>query len=169
MKIFKQLIIAATATFASILPVQASNNSTIELTFTNTEIQCGSTQIEILANVYHNGTLIKRGLSVGDSILVPSVEGLSMTYESPNIRSTSCRLARPTQFHITNNSIPNWLPWLSSRSGAYEQASVASIINDLAEYEDLYLVELGTTDRRSPMFDLQDAIFIVNNNPTFAD
>lgn len=160
MKLFKQLIIAATATFASILPVQASNNSIIELTFTNTEIQCGSTKIQVVANVYHKGTLVKEGLSVGESVFVRSLEGLSMTYESPNINSTGCSLASPTEEHLTkDDDIPD-LP------GAYSQDSIATLVNQLAEYEDLYLVELGTTNPKSKYYDLQDAVFIVNTNPT---
>lgn len=160
MKLLKQLIIAATATFASILPVQASNNSIIELTFTNSEIQCGGTSLEILANVYHNGTLVKEGLSVGSSIFVRSLDGLSMTYEAANIDETPCSsLASPTELHLTQDDpIPD-LP------GAYDQASIATLVSQLAEYEDLYLVELGTTNSSSWAYDLQDAVFIVNTNP----
>lgn len=124
-----------------------------------------SEQISIVSYFIVHGTLIKEGLSVGDSIFVPSVEGLSMTYEATN---GGC-LTTPKQWHLTNNLISYYLPWLLSKSGAYGQDSVASIVDGLADYEDLYLVELGSTNSKSSYFDLQDAIFIVNNNPTFAD
>ena len=169
MKLFKQSIIAATTTFVSILPVQASNNSIIELTFVDSQIQCGANapQLEISANVYHNGTLIKEKLSVGDSILVPSLDGLTMTYEAVN---AGCSLAKPTEFHLTKALLSKYYSWFESKAGAYEQDSVISIMNGLPNYKDLYLVELGSTNPSSKYFDLQDAIFIVNNNPqVFSD
>ena len=115
--------------------------------------------------IYHDGTLVKGGLSVGDSILVPSFEGLAMTYEATNIDETPCSsLASPTELRLTQDDpIPD-LP------GAYDRASITTLVADLAEYEDLYLVELGTTNTNSWAYDLQDAIFIVNNNPqVFSD
>lgn len=57
--------------------------------------------------------------------------------------------------------------------GVYDQQSIQTMLNGLNDYEELFLVELGTTNKTSAAFDLQDVVFIVNNNPSaskvFAD
>jgi hypothetical protein len=158
MKLLKNLLTLTTTSLISIIPLQASASDMIELTFQATQYQCGSNspQVTIVADVYHNQTLIADDLAIGDSILVPSLEGLSMTYHGVN---AACGFATPTELHLTKNDpIPD-LP------GAYDQDSIATLLSGLNEYEDLYLVELGTTNPSSFAYDLQDAVFIVNNNP----
>ena len=162
MKYFNKLLKLIAATVITMIPVQASATSWIELTYSNSQYQCDSNspQLEILVNIYHNGALLKENLAVGESILVPSLQGLSMDYTANN---ASCEFTTPTELHLTQNDpIPN-LP------GAYDQDNIATLLSGLNQYEDLYLVELGTTDTNSFAYDLQDAVFIVNNNPVLPD
>jgi hypothetical protein len=158
MKLLKKILTTTTTGLISIFPLQASASGMIELTFQATQYQCGSNspQVTIVADVYHNNTLIADDLAVGESILVPSLQGLSMTYHGVK---AACGFANPTELHLTKNDpIPN-LP------GAYDQDSIVTLLSGLNQYEDLYLVELGTTNSSSFAYDLQDAVFIVNNNP----
>lgn len=163
MKLINKLLTTATTIFISVTALPVSATNAIELTFKATEYQCGSNQpkMTIVADVYHNKTLIADNLAVGQSILVPSLEGLSMTYHGVN---ASCGFATPTELHLTHKEPIPTLP------GAYDQASIATLMSGLNDYEDLYLVELGTTNSNSSAYDLQDAVFIVNNNPVlYAD
>lgn len=163
MKLISKLLAASTTSLISVIALQASASATIELTFKATEYQCGSNapKMTIVADVYHNETLIADNLAVGQSILVPSLEGLTMTYQGVN---AGCGFATPTELHLTHSDPLPTLP------GAYDQASIAALMEGLNDYEDLYLVELGTTNTQSFAYDLQDAVFIVNNNPVlFAD
>ncbi len=50
--------------------------------------------------------------------------------------------------------------------GAYEQDSIRQMLDNLNEYEELFLVELGTTDSGSFAYDLQDVVLVINHNPT---
>ncbi|MGL6338708.1 MAG: hypothetical protein ACRC80_06150, partial [Waterburya sp.] len=55
---------------------------------------------------------------------------------------------------------------LPTMAGVYEQDSVQTLLDGLNNYEELFLVELGTTDRSKATFDLQDVVFKVDNDPT---
>jgi hypothetical protein len=49
--------------------------------------------------------------------------------------------------------------------GVYDQQSIQQMLDGLNDYEELFLVELGTTNKKSSAFDLQDVVLLVNNNP----
>ena len=62
---------------------------------------------------------------------------------------------------------------LPNLAGFDQQDSVSTLLGSLNEYQELFLVELGTTNTASSAFDLQDVTLRVDNNPTvsslFAD
>lgn len=159
MKFFKEIALVAVTTLLSGLPTQASASSMVELTYQASEYQCGAgaAQSTILVDVYHNGELVKDGLAVGESVMVPDFDGVELDYQAA---TGSCGFGANESLLLgSNGTVPNL-------AGAYEQESIASLVANLKDYEDLYLVELGTTDTSSFAFDLQDAVFVVNNNPS---
>ena len=138
----------------------------IELLYFASQIQCGANGdlLNIQVDVYRNQELVQT-LSESDRLLLPvnSVNDLTFSYSIVN-NTTSCSLSTPTeQLLAPTDSVPDI-------AGAYEQESIQTMLNGLNDYEELFLVELGTTDQTKESFDLQDVVFIVNNNPTvFAD
>lgn len=51
-------------------------------------------------------------------------------------------------------------------SGAYDQQSISQMLAGLNSYEELYLVELWTSNTTSSAYDLQDVVLVVDNNPS---
>lgn len=134
----------------------------IELLYFASQIQCGAggSMLNIQVDVYHQNQLVQT-MQVNDKALIPvdSVGDLNFEYTIIN-NTTTCSLQSPTQTVLTPSSeLPNL-------AAAYEQDSVENLLSGLANYEELFLVELGTTDRDSLTFDMQDVVFKVDNNPT---
>ncbi|MDJ0569579.1 MAG: hypothetical protein QNJ53_11090 [Pleurocapsa sp. MO_192.B19] len=139
----------------------------IELLYFASQIQCGAGGefLNIKVDVYQNQELIETML-VDDRVLLPvdSVKDLTFKYSALN-NNTNCSLATPSeQVLAPDDQVPN-IP------GVYEQQSIQAMLDDLNDYEELLLVELGTTNQASAAFDIQDVVVKVNNNPTivFAD
>ena len=42
------------------------------------------------------------------------------------------------------------------------------MVNSLNSYEELFLVELGTSNTSSSYYDLQDVVLVVDNNPVLS-
>jgi len=140
----------------------------IELLYLASQIQCGVNGdfLDIQMDVYHNQELVQTML-VNDKVLleVESIEDL--TFEYTAINNPACSLSLPSERVLApQDTVPN-IP------GVYEQNSIQEMLDGLNEYEELFLVELGTEDNNSPAYDLQDVVVVVNNNPTvsqlFAD
>ncbi|NJK56667.1 MAG: hypothetical protein HC939_12015 [Pleurocapsa sp. SU_5_0] len=136
----------------------------IELLYLASQIQCGAggSFLNIQVDVYHQEQLVKT-MKVNERALIPvgSVNDLDFRYTIIN-NNTQCSLRTPTEMALTPGS------QLPSMAGVYEQDSVQTLLSGLNNYEELFLVELGTTDRNSPAFDLQDVIFKVDNDPTIS-
>lgn len=136
----------------------------IELLYLASQIQCGAggSFLNIQVDVYHQEQLVKT-MKVNERALIPvgSVNDLDFRYTIIN-NNTRCSLRTPTEMALTPGS------QIPSMAGVYEQDSVQTLLSGLNNYEELFLVELGTTDRNSPAFDLQDVIFKVDNNPTIS-
>lgn len=134
----------------------------IELLYLASQIQCGAggSFLNIKVDVYHQAQLVKT-MKVNERALIPvgSVNDLNFRYTIIN-NNTQCSLRTPTEMVLTPGS------QLPSMAGVYQQDSVQTLLSGLNNYEELFLVELGTTDRNSPTFDMQDVIFKVDNNPT---
>ncbi|MDJ0577838.1 MAG: hypothetical protein QNJ65_22090 [Xenococcaceae cyanobacterium MO_234.B1] len=80
-----------------------------------------------------------------------------------NFLNATCSPVTPTGILLNpEEPVPN-------TSGVYDQQSIQQMLNGLNDYEELFLVELGTTNQSSSAFDLQDVVLLVNNNPVFAD
>jgi hypothetical protein len=131
----------------------------IELIYLASQIQCGAGNplINVKVDVYHNQELVQT-MSLEDRVLLPvdSVQDLTFQY---TFVDSDCTPATPTEMVLgSQDSVPD-VP------GAYDQQSIQEMMNDLNEYEELFLVELGTTNHSSSAFDLQDVVLIVNNNP----
>ena len=134
----------------------------IELLYFASQIQCGAggAALTIQVDVHHNQELV-RTMMVDDRVLVPvtSIDDLTFEYSIVN-NSTDCNsLKTPSELVLApNDQIPNY-------AGFDQQDSVTTLLSGLNEYEELFLVELGSTDQASTAFDMQDVIFKVDNNP----
>ena len=136
----------------------------IELLYFASQIQCGAggDMLNIQVDVYHNQELVQT-MEKNDRVLleVNSVEDLTFEYTVTNKEDT-CGLSIPNQLVLApEDTVP-------TMAGVYDQESIQSMLNVLNEYEELFLVELGTQDKTSAAYDLQDVVFVVNNNPTVA-
>ena len=136
----------------------------IELLYFASQIQCGANgdMLNIQVDVYHNQELVQTMVK-NDRVLleVDSVEDLTFEYTVINEEDT-CGLSIPNQLVLAPDDAVPTMP------GVYDQQSIQSMLNVLNEYEELFLVELGTRDKTSTAYDLQDVVFVVNNNPTMA-
>lgn len=106
-------------------------------------------------------------LSKGDtykSSTIDSVADLKFNYKIYNLSclsSTPVYPAKGTMLLAPNDAVPNI-------AGYQDQASIKEMLEDLDSYEELYLAELGTSDKNSSAYDLQDVVLVVNNNPTLS-
>lgn len=128
----------------------------LELHYFESAYQCGNGEIDIDVEVYKNAQLVQT-MSKGDRLLLDDVDSLNdLSFE---YNSTECTFyANINQILGVQDPIPN-LP------GAYAQTSIQDMVNNLNSYEELYLVELGTTDTTDEIYDLQDVVLVVNHNP----
>ncbi|MBW4536890.1 MAG: hypothetical protein KME09_23450 [Pleurocapsa minor HA4230-MV1] len=135
----------------------------IELLYLASQIQCGAggSFLNIQVDVYHQQQLVKT-MNVNERTLIPvdSINDLQLNYKIIN-NTTQCKtLSTPTEMALTSNSE------LPSMAGFSKQVSVQTLLSGLNDYEELLLVELGTTNTDSSAFDMQDVIFKIDNNPT---
>ena len=134
----------------------------IELLYFASQIQCGAggAALTIQVDVYHNQELVET-MMVDDRVLVPvnSVNDLNFEYSIVN-NTTNCNsLKLPSELVLApEDEIPNYL-------GFDQQDSIPTLLSGLNEYEELFLIELGSTDETSTAFDMQDVIFKIDNNP----
>jgi hypothetical protein len=131
----------------------------IELIYLASQIQCGANSplINVQVEVYQNQELIQT-MHLEDKVLLPvnSVQELNFKYKFLN---ATCSPATPTEMVLgSEDPVPN-VP------GVYDQQSIQQMLDGLNDYEELFLVELGTTNKKSSAFDLQDVVLLVNNNP----
>jgi hypothetical protein len=133
----------------------------IELLYFASQIQCGAggSLLNIQVDVYQQQQLVKT-MNVNEKALIPvnSVNDLNFKYKIIN-NTTRCSLRTPTEMALTPNS------QIPGMAGVYEQDSVQTLLSGLNNYEELFLVELGTTDPNSAAFDMQDVVFKVDNDP----
>ena len=134
----------------------------IELLYFASQIQCGANSdlLDIKIDVYQNQELVKT-MSLNETVLldVDSIEDLTFEYTAIN---AECGLSIPSELVLAPNDTVPSIP------GLYEQTSIPDMLEDLGKYEELFLVELGTTDEASLAFDLQDIVIKVDNDPTVA-
>ena len=136
----------------------------IELLYFASQIQCGANaeMLNIQVDVYHNQELVSTLLKDEKVLLeVDSIENLDFQYTVIN-EDAGCGLSLPGELVLApDDAVP-------TMAGVYDQESIQSMLDVLNEYEELFLVELGTEDKTSAAYDLQDVVFVVNNNPTVA-
>ena len=133
----------------------------IEFLYLASQIQCGAGGdfLNVKVDIYHQQELIET-VAVSEKVLLPvdSINEVSFRYSTVN-NPTNCSLSAPSQLALSSqDEVPN-LP------GVYEQKSIQTLLDGLNDYEELFLVELGTENQDSAAFDLQDVVGIVNNNP----
>lgn len=134
----------------------------IELLYFASQIQCGvgGDFLNIKIDVYQNQELVET-MMVNDRVLLPvdSVNNLSFEYSIINNTTECTSLATPTELILAPG---DQLPDLE---GFDQQSPVATILSGLDQYQELFLVELGTTNTESAAYDMQDGILIIDNNP----
>ena len=142
----------------------------LELHYRDSAFQCGSnsTQADIKVRVYDRDNNLLTTMSKEDKYRSTSFDSISdfrFRYEIYDLSCVDSRyLYRASGTELLDSQ--DTLPDLAGFSG---QTSVQQMLSNLNSYEELYLVELGTNDRTSSAYDLQDVILVVNNNPVLAD
>ena len=142
----------------------------LELSYYNSAFQCGedTTQANIKVRVYDQNDNLLTTMSKGDRYLstsIDSVDELRFAYEIYNlscVNSSYVYNSFSAELLDSEDTIPNLL-------GFDSQAYVAEMLSTLESYEELYLVELGTSNTASPAYDLQDVVLVVDNNPLLPD
>lgn len=167
------LILSNFTTFLATKNVSA--NSAIdyfgfELYYHDSAFQCGSdtTQADIKINIYDKSNNLLTTMSKGDRYRIKkfdSASDLTFTYNVYNLSCINNGSLRPELDSMllgSNDAIPNI-------DGFSEQSSIADMLSSLTSYEELYLVELGTSNISSSAYDLQDVVLVVDNNPAPID
>lgn len=133
----------------------------IELFYLASQIQCSANEglLNIQVDVYHEQQLVQT-MNLNDEALiaVDSVNDLEFQYRAIGENAT-CNLVTPSEMTLAPNGE------LPSMEGIYNQDSVQTLLSGLDDYEELFLVELGTTNSNSTAFDMQDVVFKVDNDP----
>lgn len=155
------LAIASPAAYA-----QELSNYGMEITYQDSAFQCSSTQgLADIKAVFYNSSnrQIIRVLSQGESAYFPvdSLADLNIayTFENADCRPENYYFAKGTELLQSDDPIPNF-------PGIYGQTDVSDMLSNLESYEQLYLVELGTSNHNSAAYDLQDVVLVIDNNPT---
>lgn len=132
----------------------------IELLYLASQIQCSANEglLNIQVDVYHQQELVQT-ISLNERALIPvdSVDELDFNYRT--VGNATCGLVNPTEMTLAPGTE------LPAVDGIYEQDSVQTLLSDLDDYEELFLVELGSTNHNSSAFDMQDVVFKIDNNP----
>ena len=139
----------------------------LELNYRDSALQCGKDgpKITVQVDVYDKKNNWLTTMSKGDKYMsnaIDSVNDLRFKYKLKNTNCAGLYLAKDSKVIGFGGILPN----IAGFSG---QSSVKQILADLNAYEELFLVELGTNDKKSSAYDLQDVIFVVNNNPLLPD
>ncbi len=152
---------------------QAVSPNDIKLIYSASQIQCGpgNPLINVKVDVFSNGQFVKT-LSLGDSIYLTLnssdqlnikqkkekfLEQLTFHYSFVN---SKCSPTTPTEMVLSHkDQVPNL-------AGAYDQDSIEQMLKKLkGNHKELLLVELGTTNKSSTAYDLQDTIMHINYLP----
>ena len=117
--------------------------------------------MNVEVDVYNNGEFVQT-LSVDDTVYLPinSFTDLDFQY---NVSDSACSIIATPDERILAPDDP-----VPAMPGAYEQASLQGMLDNLHDYEELFVVELGTTEPTDPVYDLQDVVMVINNH-VYAD
>ncbi|MEM9274234.1 MAG: hypothetical protein AAGA80_14910 [Cyanobacteria bacterium P01_F01_bin.143] len=171
--LFCAAILGNLATFSTATNVFANSNQDnfgLELHYRDSAFQCGSdsTQADIKVNVYDKNNNLLKTLSKGDTHRINNLDSASDLKFTYNIHNLTCigegslRSERDSLLLGSNDATPD----IDGFSG---QASIAEMLVGLDTYEELYLVELGTSNTYSSAYDLQDVVIVVDNDPLSPD
>jgi hypothetical protein len=138
----------------------------VELRYLDSAFQCGSdpTQADIKVQVFNKSNTLLTTLSKGQTYkntTIDSIADLRFKYKIFNLScfsSTPVHTAKGVKLLGPADPVP-------TVGGYQDQASITQMLGDLNSYEELYLAELGTDDRTSTAYDLQDVVLVVDNNP----
>lgn len=162
----------------------------LELRYLDSAFQCSSNgeQANIKVYVYDEDNNLLTTMSKGDTYTssdIDSVDDLKFRYQFDNITcpsykyyyepdittysSNNNQLTRYTwnnKYNVATNSILLGIQDpVPNVGGAYNQSSITEMLSGLDSYEELFLVELGTSIIGSVYHDLQDVVLVVDNNP----
>ncbi|ELS02323.1 hypothetical protein Xen7305DRAFT_00020370 [Xenococcus sp. PCC 7305] len=143
---------------------QAADANVIELTYSAAQFQCGEGNelVDIQVNVYRNSQFVQT-LSVEDSVYLPINSFDDLTFQYNFIDAECAPIDNPEEMVLApEDPVPDL-------AGVYEQDSLQEILDGLNEYEELFIVELGTSDSESSAYDFQDVVMLINNKPAFSD
>ena len=138
----------------------------IELLYFASQIQCGvgGDLLDIQVDIYHNQELIET-MEVEEKVLlsVDSFNDLTFEYSIVDNTTDCTSLETPSELVLAPDDA------LPSMDGFALQDSVETLLGSLNQYQELFLVELGSTDEASSAFDLQDVILRIDNNPVVSN
>ena len=164
------LMIGGLITPAGTKKAVASNGvQGLELRYEESAFQCGSdtrqADIRVEVRDKSNNDLLTT-LSKGDTFTsndYDSINDLNFIYKIYNF--SHCGMSNGTTRSVGGSMLlgaDDAVPTLAGFSG---QSSVGQIHSGLDSYEELLLVELGTSNTSSSSYDLQDVVLVVDNNP----
>lgn len=167
----------------------------IELRYHHSDFKCSTNgvQADIQVYIYDQENTLLETLSKGESFVsssIDSIADLKLRYKFNNVNCISIgdyyRYAYTPKLNSYSsgegwrqyNIPPDYelleplepgkqLPSYLSNLGTYsaDQTSVSNLFQNLDSYEELLLVELATDNTSSSLYDLQDVVLIVDNNP----
>lgn len=164
------LLAGSITTFGKTQPATASLSHDVfglELHYRDSAFQCGSdsTQANIKIDVYDENNNLLTTLSKGDRYLstdFDSVNDLSFVYK---VYDVSC-ISNGASVTPEDTMLLGATDTVPELDGFSSQASIEEMLTGLNTYEELFLVELGTSDTSNSAYDLQDTVLVVDNNPT---
>jgi hypothetical protein len=98
-------------------------------------------------------------LNKGGKKLIKVKSSAELSLKINKVLNASCALSTPVVVALGPTDT------LPTVSGAYSQPAVSSLHKSLAPWQNLWLYELGTTNKSSKVYDLQDVILKVDFQP----
>jgi coenzyme F420-reducing hydrogenase gamma subunit len=138
------------------------NKDMIELSFIFSAFQCGSAAPQAQFQVTVTENNIEYVINQGDTVQIPGVNEVAdldnISYSV--VANGSCAISTPVY------ELAQYGQVLPQVSGAYNQTSLQDFYNQYVteQYKELLLIELGTTNTSSSVYDLQDIVLKVTTN-----
>ena len=160
----------STLAAGSLLTVPGANEAVasngvrgLELRYEDSGLNCGAGGSPITAQVevYNQSNQLLTTMSQNDTFVftdIDSVSDLKFKYVLTDTNCAGTYETNETMLLGPNDPIP-------SIAAFSNQTSISEMLVDLDSYEELFLVELGGSDRSSSSYDLQDIVLVVDHNP----
>ena len=148
----------------------------LQLRYVDSAFQCSRNgeQADIKVYVYDRNDNRLTIMSKGDTFTtsnIDSLEELQFRYQFDNVDCFGSHYGNAPNLNNRQNIAPATMPLGKTDiiptllDGYGDQSPVETMLAKIDSYEELYLVELATSDSSSSSYDLQDVILVVDHNP----